>query len=268
MTFSYACSDPSTLILAFRGSVNSENWKKNGKYELIDFPYAPQSNRLHVQVHTGFLESYQELRDNLRSALKTHMSLKGMSFTKFMFTGHSLGGAMAVIASLDLSDMYSKQNVGVITYGSPRIGNQNFSDLLMSKIGTLRRVVDKNDWVAQVPGTKYGYRHAGTELFNTNKHTMYVCNNSEDYRCSKKYRKFQEAAHIWYRGQHFFVPTYCNSTGIGQFAKETFQNIFSYITLKPVEQFCQKYFNTRVPCMDDTRVNGGLPPHILKELGI
>jgi predicted lipase len=44
-------------------------------------------------------------------------------------TGHSLGGALAVIAALDLK-LSLNVKVTVYTYGQPRVGNAKFSDLL------------------------------------------------------------------------------------------------------------------------------------------
>ena len=47
--------------------------------------------------------------------------------------GHSLGGALAVFAALDIK-LYLKpsKKMTLYTYGQPRTGNEKFSDLLFS----------------------------------------------------------------------------------------------------------------------------------------
>lgn len=46
-----------------------------------------------------------------------------------MFTGHSLGGALATLASARtvLSDLRSSNNVISYTFGEPRVGNFKFA---------------------------------------------------------------------------------------------------------------------------------------------
>ena len=40
-------------------------------------------------------------------------------------TGHSLGGALAVLCALDLQDIYG--NINLYTFGCPRVGNAAFA---------------------------------------------------------------------------------------------------------------------------------------------
>lgn len=64
---------------------------------------------------------------------------------KFYITGHSLGGAAAVIFAARLSAMgVPADRIHVITYGNPAIGNKTFADWCSNKF-RYQRVVIQND---------------------------------------------------------------------------------------------------------------------------
>ena len=47
---------------------------------------------------------------------------------KVYITGHSLGGALAILAAYDLAQLYATRTFVIYTFGCPRIGNHVFSD--------------------------------------------------------------------------------------------------------------------------------------------
>jgi len=61
-------------------------------------------------------------------------SLKDMGLTEYstVFVGHSLGGAMAVHAAVDviMSRFWAINSMKVYTYGHPRVGNLKFEEIL------------------------------------------------------------------------------------------------------------------------------------------
>ena len=112
-----------------------------------------------------------------------------------LITGHSLGAALAQIASMDIAN-YAKSIgnnalVYLYDYGSPRWGNLALIQYFESLIGYHFRLVNKHDIVPTVPAEDLGlhskYHHSSTEVWYTSdsplKYTQ--CDGSgEDRFCS------------------------------------------------------------------------------------
>ena len=77
-----------------------------------------------AQVHAGFLEAYNSIQDDLTTELKRLTDLNPLN--SLTIAGHSLGGAIATLASVDLGQ--TTYNVDTYTFGAPAVGNQSFSD--------------------------------------------------------------------------------------------------------------------------------------------
>ncbi|CAN0263726.1 unnamed protein product [Laminaria digitata] len=81
-------------------------------------------------------------------------------------TGHSLGGALATLATLDHQRRYPEAKVTMYNFGSPRVGNRAFAKLYDRFVGDSFRVVNNKDIVARLPratmrGISLDYRHSG-----------------------------------------------------------------------------------------------------------
>ena len=102
-----------TLIVTFRGSRSFENWESNlniGETQFLDVKGAI--------VHQGFYEEALGTRTKLAKVLDKNQ--------KVIVTGHSLGGAVALVfAAMLQNDGF---DVKLITFGSPPVGNQTFVD--------------------------------------------------------------------------------------------------------------------------------------------
>jgi len=105
-------------------------------------------------------------------------------------TGHSLGGALAATAALDLhhqgyilKDMYD--------FGAPRTGNKAFSDAFDSTLSGLNhwRVTKNKDPIPHSPERKDGFNHIGQEAFylKTVSDGAKLCQPSEDPECADRY---------------------------------------------------------------------------------
>jgi predicted lipase len=99
-------------------------------------------------IFTGVLQIYTQFRDLL---LKT---IKDMSISqkKIIITGHSLGAALSVLTTFDLSNEY---NTITYTYGCPRVGNPEFVSQLTQQLkktkSTFYRIQNSSDIIPYFP---------------------------------------------------------------------------------------------------------------------
>jgi hypothetical protein len=100
-------------------------------------------------VHSGFYTEYSKVAHGIQDAIKSH---NPVGLKKVWITGHSLGGAMAVLLSMDIKP------AGCYTFGQPRVGNKK----LMKQIDfPYYRYKNNNDIVTNVPFVILGYCHGG-----------------------------------------------------------------------------------------------------------
>jgi pimeloyl-ACP methyl ester carboxylesterase len=101
---------------------------------------------------------YQDVRNKVRE--RTQGNDK-----KVWLTGHSLGAALAVCTAHRLRAFGGVEVQGVITFGSPRIGNQRFVEAYQPLHARTQRWNNFGDVIAGLPpahpGHLTGYRHVG-----------------------------------------------------------------------------------------------------------
>ncbi|QIW99933.1 hypothetical protein AMS68_005451 [Peltaster fructicola] len=118
-------------------------------------------------VHIGFNRAWHNTRDAIMPNLVAAAAIHPTYGTTLV--GHSLGGAVAMLAALEL---YARGfDPSVITFGEPRTGNQALSDYLDTLFDLqhdarrYRRVTHVNDPIPLLPLSEWGFRmHAG-EVF-------------------------------------------------------------------------------------------------------
>jgi triacylglycerol lipase len=146
-------TQPDTVIVAFRGTEPAQ---------LKDWSVDAQAVRLGAAgltgtVHIGFVRALDAVWSGIESTVRNHVA----GGKKLWITGHSLGGALAVLAACRLSDLHP----GVYTFGQPRVGDEAFADTYDSRIGERYfRFINDKDIVARVPPFTAGYRHFGREM--------------------------------------------------------------------------------------------------------
>ena len=138
----------------------------NRKRSIIEAPECPNCT-----VHSGFMTSWRNTRcivvPHVEKALEDHPGYE------LVLVGHSLGGAVAALASLEFQARGWDPHV--TTFGEPRVGNlalNHFIDRRFSLSNTTtvedakyRRVTHVDDPVPLLPLEEWGYKmHAG-EIF-------------------------------------------------------------------------------------------------------
>jgi triacylglycerol lipase len=134
-----------SALLAFRGTQNIGNFLTDADTLFMSqFPYPGR-------VHSGFVHAVDEVWPEVRRILGSPSRAKPL-----WVTGHSLGGAMATLASVRLTSEGYKVRA-VYTYGSPRVGDRLFRD---SYSLANYRFVNDNDLVPHLP-FRWCYKHVG-----------------------------------------------------------------------------------------------------------
>ncbi len=141
-------------------------------------------------VHMGFLDSWESTRPLVLPVVAAvrNQSMANSSNEapyRVQLVGHSLGGAVAALAALEMKAVLGWEDVWVTTFGEPRIGNSGLATFLemmfdlrpknsasttttagdmdtTPRPSTYRRVTHKNDPVPLLPISEWGFRsHAG-----------------------------------------------------------------------------------------------------------
>lgn len=157
------------IIVAFRGSVDIKSWIAD-----LDAPQMSYPKCTGCMVHVGFYKAYMEVSPSIKAQVQ--IILSKYRTAQIYVTGHSLGGAMAVVAALDIKATFGKLDQ-FYSYGQPRVGNQAFADYFASQISSGHRVVHYADIVPHLPPlTMFGYRHGGSQIWYTEDMQKYqVC---------------------------------------------------------------------------------------------
>ncbi|KAE8718863.1 Detected protein of unknown function [Hibiscus syriacus] len=183
--------DHDTIVVAFRGTMpfSADDW-------CTDWDLSQKQLDYMGSVHEGFMRAlglpkdeqndpnffnwpvdceqkqptaYYFVRDKLKQLLN------GNEKTKFVVTGHSLGGALAILFPTVL--LYQDENMlvqrldGVYTYGQPRVGDGKFAEFMKKvlkeqNVRYLRFVYDF-DMVPRLPfdDEDHWYTHFGKCLY-------------------------------------------------------------------------------------------------------
>lgn len=103
-----------------------------------------------VEVHSGFFAAYNEVKTGMLNGLS--QAIQSAQTNAIIITGHSLGGAMAELAALDLKlNYYPNMYIAVYTQGTPRQGNTAYSQLFTQTIDSAFRETHQADIVPHLP---------------------------------------------------------------------------------------------------------------------
>jgi triacylglycerol lipase len=114
-----------------------------------------------MTLHSGFQAAVESVWSLIEAAITSRPAEQPV-----FFTGHSLGGALAIIAAERALRELQVQAKAVYTFGSPRTGGADFFNSYTPKLGdSTFRVVDGTDLVAAVPPSLMGdFHHVGQAI--------------------------------------------------------------------------------------------------------
>ncbi|NQZ25297.1 MAG: lipase family protein [Colwellia sp.] len=132
-------------FIVFRGTKLLADWLSN-------FNIAPARSESGYSVHDGFNAAFHSMKPQLMELVNL---AKKQGATSFHCIGHSLGGALATLCANWLQNR--GESTYLYTYGSPRVGLNDFSTYLTTQMTTKRiyRVFHKTDVVPMIPTWPY-----------------------------------------------------------------------------------------------------------------
>lgn len=127
------------IVVAFRGSEKKiEDWLTNADA-------VPSDEVSNGKVHKGFYEDFKGIEDQLIKTLNEIMGEFEGEDIPVYFTGHSLGGAVATIAT---KEIMPDGEGACYTFGAPRVGDYRYFEFVKTPV---YRVVNSSDIVPRVP---------------------------------------------------------------------------------------------------------------------
>ena len=136
-------------IVAFAGTdpLKINDW-------ITDFDAFPST----AGIQTGFANAVDRIWPRLRAAIANPPAAERAVF----FTGHSLGGALAIVAAERAMRELGVKATAVLTFGSPRPGDAQFASAYSPALGNATyRFVHGTDLVPTVGPSFVGFRHVG-----------------------------------------------------------------------------------------------------------
>lgn len=129
--------------VVFRGSESRTDWVMNIVFRFRFAPISPSNPDL--RAHSGFVYQWEGVRAEI-----VHLLSKYHDPTKpLVLCGHSLGGAVATVAAVDLSD--AAYRCVLVTFGSPRALNWHSKNAFFRRNVPAYRVTNGADVVTMVP---------------------------------------------------------------------------------------------------------------------
>jgi hypothetical protein len=164
------------IVVVFRGSQEPEDWMTNFNFDDDDFQDKGG-------VHQGFKEAMDLFFKTMKEKqlVSNAVPISGIDAENFnennkiILTGHSLGGALAILSACYLYELgIKKENIEVYTFGSPPVGTEEFCQYYEDKIN-LYRVINENDVVPKLDKiTKFV--HMGAEvILPSNEGEIHAC---------------------------------------------------------------------------------------------
>ncbi|KAI9197819.1 hypothetical protein LWI28_026610 [Acer negundo] len=175
------------IVVSWRGTVAPSEWYEDFQRKLE--PVGETDAKVEHGFHTIYTSKSDFTRYNKSSASEQVMKevsrlvqlyrAKGEEVS-VTITGHSLGGALALLNAYEVAATIPGLPISVISFGAPRVGNNAFREELHQMGVKTLRVVVKQDLVPRMPGVVFNeslqvfdeitgpldwvYIHVGVEL--------------------------------------------------------------------------------------------------------
>ena len=183
-TQGYVALSDTHVLAAFRGTESLPDWLTN--LQAVKDP-GPWKN---TKVHEGFQDSFMASALQIGEIIGRNLAADHQVW----LTGHSLGGALAVLLAATLLESGLPVH-GLYTFGAPRVGDKKFAralDTSLQGVAANWRVVNVDDLVPHVPPESF-FSHAGNR--------MLLLDNGKASRSARTWGDYKESIWGWI-GRH------------------------------------------------------------------
>ncbi|CAG2188554.1 unnamed protein product [Mytilus edulis] len=234
--------DRRAIVLAYRGT-------KQLKQLIDEVQSVLLTSKSSIGIGSGEVQRYfKQAHDKLYGCVKAsiHDQIQNYPEYDILITGHSLGGAIASIASARLvkEGVINTEKIALYTFGMPKVGDRQYAIEHNRLVNNSWRVVHRNDPVPHVPTSivlPNGSYHHRTEVYYPSEvmlptDTNYViCSGSGNNNCGSKLFIADFRDHKQYF--NISIGNYCKTVvgGNRRSVKSAMWNHFSNNTCKRIK---------------------------------
>jgi hypothetical protein len=186
------------IYICWRGTVTGSEWVSDLDFKKITCSFLKNGEKVHEGFQNVYTLGYDDSRPSPQKVVLAYLGyLDSIKETipdyNLWITGHSLGGALAVINICDIVvNTFNKnnKNAKMYNFAGPRVGDSAFANTFKNHIGTnccntnnalnnccSWRVVNTNDKVPEAPPSSIG--NVKTDYVHVNGCSgVSVCNNA------------------------------------------------------------------------------------------
>lgn len=148
------------IYICFRGTVNFGDMKANLNFHMV--PAGPEG----VKVHKGYFNQYQSLHYDLFKKVSLQLPQHITNPASIIFTGHSLGGALATLGAFSFGNLLIDNpfiDIHCYSFGSPKVGNDMFASSFHNVVDFSARMYNKLDPIPLLPSLPW-YSHVSPSI--------------------------------------------------------------------------------------------------------
>jgi predicted lipase len=200
-----------SIFVTFAGTTTINGWVENFKVWLSNADWnddftkklrKPQHASL-MKLHAGIEASYVSIREEIMA--KANEFATAFESAAVVFSGHSLGGALAVLAAVDFNDKFDHDDrISVYSFGQPRLGNKRWAEYVngLGFSDRIYRIRRRGDPFGHLPTRNFfglGYQHTLTPYIILENDDIVKCKviegTGEESQCLEDWGKLDIKLH-------------------------------------------------------------------------